>query len=98
MKKDLQNIQQKLRELIPYITQKYNVSSLKIFGSFVRNEQNSRSDVDILVSFSKVPSLLKFIDLKNYLSDQLQIKVDLVMNDSLKPRLRNNIINESVSI
>ena len=98
MKKDLQNIQQKLRELIPYITQKYYVSSLKIFGSFVRNEQNSRSDVDILVSFSKVPSLLSFIDLKNYLSDQLQIKVDLVMNDSLKPRLRNNIINESVSI
>jgi len=50
------------------------------------------------VSFSKVPSLLKFIELKNYLSDQLQVKVDLVMKDALKPRIGKDIISESIPI
>jgi len=98
MQKDLEKILLNLRELIPFLASKYHVSSLEVFGSFVRDEQKDQSDLDLLVSFSETPSLLKFIALKNYLSEQLQIKVDLVMKDSLKPRLRENIINESISI
>lgn len=98
MKKDLQEILSMLRKLLPYITQKYQVNSLEVFGSYVRNQQNSDSDLDVLVSFSKIPSLLKFLELKNYLSDQLQVNVDLVMKDSLKPRIRSYILNESISV
>jgi predicted nucleotidyltransferase len=60
--------------------------------------QNPNSDLDILVSFSKTPSLIKLIELENFLSDNLGIKVDLVMKDSLKPRLRNSIIDSAVSV
>ena len=98
MKKDLNEILIKLRELLPYISQKYAVNSLEAFGSFVKNQQNDNSDLDILVSFSKIPGLIKFLELKNYLSDQLQINVDLVMKDSLKPRIKQNILNESIVI
>jgi uncharacterized protein len=83
MQKDLNKILIELRKLLPAINQKFNVNSLEAFGSYVRNQQNNKSDLDLLVSFSKVPSLLKFLDLKNYLSDQLKINVDLVMKDSL---------------
>ena len=98
MKKDLNEILVKLRELLPYINQKYHVHSLEVFGSFVKNGQNKNSDLDLLVSFSKIPSILKFLELKNYLSDQLKINVDLVMKDSLKPRISKNILNESIAI
>jgi len=98
MKKDLNEILLVLRKLLPYISQKYNVASIELFGSYVKNQQNIDSDLDILISFSKVPSLLKFIELKNYLSDKLQINVDLVMKDSLKPRIRENILNGSIAV
>lgn len=98
MKKQLDEILSELRELLPLIRPKYDVSSIEIFGSYVRNEQNVDSDLDLLVSYSKVPTLLKFVELKNYLSDKLNLDVDLVMKDSLKPRIGQNILNESISV
>jgi len=98
MKNELDNILSKVRTLFPYLTQKYEVNSIEIFGSYVRNEQDSDSDLDLLVSFNKIPSLIKFIEMKNYLTDQLQINVDLVMKDSLKPQLIKNILSEVISI
>lgn len=98
MKKDLQELLTKLRKLLPYITQKYEVNSIEVFGSYVRYQQNSKSDLDVLVTFSKTPGLIKFLELKNYLSDQLQVNVDLVMKDSLKPRISADILSETISL
>jgi len=98
MENRLDKILLEIRTLLPDLVKKYHVSSIEIFGSYVRNEQEHNSDLDLLVSFSKVPSLIKFIELKNYLTDQLQINVDLVMKDALKPRLSQNIMNEAISI
>ena len=98
MKKDLQEILTMLRKLLSHINQKYEVTSIEVFGSYVRNQQNISSDLDLLVTFSKVPSLLKFLELKNYLSDQLHLNVDLVMKDSLKPSIGQNILNESIAV
>jgi len=98
MNKDLQEILSEIRNLLPYITENYSVISVEVFGSYVRNQQDIGSDLDILISFSKVPSLLKFLELKNYLSDQLKVNVDLVMKDSLKPRLEKFILSEAISV
>ena len=98
MKKDLNKILLELRKLLPYISQRYCVNSLEAFGSYVRNQNNINSDLDLLVSFSETPSILKFLELKNYLSDQLHINVDLVMKDSLKQVISQNILNESVTV
>jgi predicted nucleotidyltransferase len=67
-----------------------------IFGSYVRGEQNETSDVDVLIDFEQAPSLLKFIELENYLSDTLGVKVDLVMKRVLKPRIGKNILAEVI--
>ncbi len=49
----------------------------------------------ILVTFSKAPSILKFIRLENHLSDLLGVKVDLVLKDSLKPAIGKRIFEEA---
>ena len=87
-----------LREQRSRLVEQYNVATLEIFGSHVRHEERKDSDLDVLVTFTKAPSLLKFVRLENQLSDLLGIKVDLVMKDSLKPAIGKNILREVVPV
>jgi predicted nucleotidyltransferase len=87
-----------LREHLPELAEKYRVRSLEVFGSYVRGEQTPESDLDVLVTFDKAPGLFQYIELENFLSDTLGIKVDLVMKSALKPRIRPNILREAVSV
>jgi uncharacterized protein len=83
-----------LRQHFMEIKEKYNVSYLGIFGSYVRGEQTSESDLDILVEFDEKPGLFEYIELEDYLSDLLGVKVDLVMKSALKPNIGKRILNE----
>ena len=74
------------------------MESLKLFGSRLRGDNRPESDMDILVSFSSTPSLLEFVRLKNYLSEILGLKVDLVMRDTLKPNIGAKIMDEAVPV
>ena len=87
-----------LRKQLPLLAERYRVESLGVFGSYVRHEQRSDSDLDVLVAFHDPSSLLKFVELENYLSDVLGVKIDLVMKDSLKPRIGERILKEAVTI
>lgn len=44
------------------------------------------------------PGLLEFIELENYLSTTLGIKVDLVLKTALKPNIGKNILSEAVPV
>lgn len=96
--KTLEDIQQWLVIHKPSLQEQYMISELGIFGSYARHEQTETSDVDVLVEFSEVPTLLKFINLENYLSDNLGVKVDLVHKRGLKPRLGERILAEVVYV
>ncbi len=98
MKRELENITLTLRKELPKLRPHYNVASLEVFGSFVRNEQEQNSDLDILVTFSKATSLFKFVELEDYLSQILGITVDLVMKNSLKPNIGKIILAEAQGI
>ena len=87
-----------LREQIPALAEQYHVATLEVFGSYVRHEEKTNSDLDILVTFRKAPSLLTFIAIENYLSDLLGVKVDLVMKDSLKLKIGQQILREAILI
>jgi predicted nucleotidyltransferase len=78
------------------LKEKYGVIELGIFGSFVRGENKKDSDLDILVEFEEDPGigLITFVNMENYLSDLLGIKVDLVEKSSLKPRIGRYILKE----
>ena len=87
-----------LRRQLPLLAERHCVASLEVFGSYVRHEQQADSDLDILVTFSEPPSMLKFIRLEKYLSEILGVKVDLVMKDALKPAIGEFIIREAVAV
>ena len=87
-----------LKNLVPFIQEKYAVSEIGIFGSFIRNDQTEDSDLDIIVTFNESPSLFQFVELENYLSDKLNVKVDLVMKKALKEHLKKYILDEVVPI
>lgn len=84
----------KLQQQMPLLLQRYHIETLGLFGSRLRQEGRPDSDLDLLVTFHEPPSLLKFIELENYLSDTLGIKVDLVMQDELKPAIGAHILRE----
>jgi uncharacterized protein len=75
-----------------------NIKSIYLFGSYARNEQTSKSDIDLIVEFDVVPSLFEFVRVQRKLSDLLGIKVDLVMKDSLKPRVAQRAQREALEI
>jgi len=77
-----------------HLANKYSVSELGVFGSYIRNEQHKKSDVDILVNFSQSISAFQFIGLKYELSEKLGAKVDLVAKKALKPRIGKRILEE----
>ncbi|MBI5400193.1 nucleotidyltransferase family protein [Candidatus Saganbacteria bacterium] len=87
-----------LKEQKEELNQKYGLSEIGIFGSYVRGEEREDSDLDLLVRLNKKMGLLRFISIENYLSDLLGVKVDLVMKDVLKPAIGRHILNEAVYI
>lgn len=88
----------KLRLELPRLRREYAVLSLGLFGSYVRGEQHRQSDLDVLVEFSKVPGMLKFLDLERDLTKLLGVSVDLVQKEALKPSIGKRILEEVVSI
>ena len=97
-KRSLESLLKDLRQRLPLLAERYGVETLEVFGSYVRAEQKADSDLDILVTFQETPSLLTFIAIENYLSDELGVKVDLVMKDSLKPAIGKVILNEAMPV
>ena len=95
---NIEEIKEKLRELKPVLEEKYKVSQIGIFGSYVKGKQKKRSDLDILVDFYEVPDLWTYIELQDFLSRKLKVKVDLVMKSALKPYIGEIILQEVVYI
>ncbi|AKB76421.1 nucleotidyltransferase [Methanosarcina lacustris Z-7289] len=87
-----------LRQHLPEISRKYKVSYLGIFGSYIRGEQGPESDLDILVEFEEAPGFFEYIQLEDYLSEILGVKVDLVMKSALKPAIGKHILEEVVAV
>ena len=75
------------------LEQRFGIKSIGVFGSWVRDEQTAASDVDILVELTH-PTFDQYMDLKFFLEDKLGRPVDLVLADSLKPRLKPIITRE----
>ena len=96
--KSLQEIKEIIGKEKPHLSQKYGVSEIGIFGSFVRGEAKGKSDLDVLVSFDEPIGLIDFMKLEYYLSDMLGVKVELVMKSALKPRIGKNILREVVML
>jgi hypothetical protein len=72
---------------------RFGVKRLGFFGSYSRGEASATSDMDFVVEFDR-KSFDSYMDLKFFLEGLFQNRVDLVLADSIKPRLRQNIARE----
>jgi len=73
----------------------FGVRRLGIFGSYARDEHSEASDIDFLVEFDR-PTFKNYFGLKFFLEGLFDCEVDLVFNDTIKPRIRNTILEEAV--
>ncbi len=98
MKNNLTEYRNQLRKVLPMLRAQFGVESLAIFGSYIHGTQRPDSDLDVLVTFLKPPSLFRLIEIENNLADLLQIKVDLVPRSALKPHIGARILREIVPV
>jgi uncharacterized protein len=93
----LAEIKQVLATLKPELSERFHVQSLGLFGSVVRDDFTSTSDIDIIVDFDR-PIGIEFIDLANYIEQRLQKKVDLVSRRGIKDKYLKAIEREIVYV
>jgi predicted nucleotidyltransferase len=94
MTKDIDEIRKKIAPIL----KRYGVKRAGVFGSCMSGKMREDSDIDILVEIEKDLSLLDFVGLKLEIEDVLQRKVDLVEYCTVKPLLRERILNQQVTI
>jgi len=88
---DINKIRKKLEEKKDYIKKEFHIVEMGIFGSFIRGDQTSSSDIDILVVFEKGhKNFFNYMRLKYYLEELLGLQVDLIIKEAIKPRLRKD--------
>jgi len=97
---NLERIINILKEHKEELRGKYGVKEMGVFGSYVRGEYKEKNDLDILVEFEEEAEigLLKFVNMENYLSELIGVKVDLVEKSALKPRIGKHILKEVVPL
>ncbi|GCC11310.1 nucleotidyltransferase domain protein [archaeon] len=87
-----------LRKELPYLKKKFHVKTIGLFGSYAREEQAEKSDVDLLVDFKKPVDFFILIDLEDYLSNKLGVKVEVVTPWGIKERMKPYIMRDVVYV
>ncbi len=80
------------------LRRQFGVKSLALFGSVARDEATDESDVDLLVEFDRPTGLFGLIRLQEHLGSILGRPVDVGTPNSLKPRIRANVLAESIYV
>ncbi|HDM71042.1 MAG: nucleotidyltransferase family protein [Thermotogae bacterium] len=86
--KTLQEIIRILNDHRTELESKYKIKSLKIFGSYVERKQTETSDIDLIVEFYEVPTLIELVRIEEELTELLGVKVDLLTKESISPFIR----------
>lgn len=95
----IDDIKKKLEEQSIDLQKTFYVQKIGIFGSCVQNKQTKKSDIDVLVEFEKGhKDFFNYMKLKHHLEGILGRKVDLVIKEAVKPRLKEKIFNEVIYV
>ena len=85
--KRLQERQEEMRAL-------FSVLRIGLFGSYLHGNEGEKSDIDLVVDLAE-PTFDHYMDLKFYLEALFERPVDLVLSDTIKPRLELVIKKEA---
>lgn len=93
-----EDVLQRLRDLKPTIMARYKVRAISLFGSWVRGEQKSGSDIDLLAEFDNEADLFDSIGLELHLEKIFKCRVDIVFKSALRPELQKTVLSQVVSV
>ncbi len=85
---------QKLYGQIVEFLRSKGATKVAVFGSYVRDEENPKSDIDVITEFPDDMSLMKFVRIERELSELIGIKVDLLTEEYISPYFKENVLNQ----
>lgn len=94
----LEEIRTIIRQHQPDLRERYGIAVAGLFGSYVRGEQRSDSDLDVLVDIVRPISLFELVGAEIYLEELLGVKVDIVPTRAVREELRDSILAEAVPV
>lgn len=95
--KTQQYVKGKLSELKPILQQKYPVAEMALFGSYARNEQTEKSDVDVMIVLNGKMGI-DFYRMADEIEAYLGIKTDVASKNGLKPRYFDRIKHDLIYV
>jgi len=81
-----------------FLSKKYGVTSIGLFGSYARDEANENSDIDIAVEMKSEHKFMNFFALKYYLQEQFKKPVDIGIESAIKPIAKKYIEKEIIYV
>ncbi len=94
----IDDIKKTIKEYMDVLQDKYAVKEIGLFGSYLREEQKSTSDIDVLVDFEDGADLISLVGLAMFLEEKLGIKVDVVSKRALRKELKEQVLKELVLV
>jgi hypothetical protein len=88
----------RLDELLPELKKNYKVKEIGLFGSVVRNDYKTGSDIDFLVEFEKGADLFDLAALGIFLEDEFESKVDIISKRAVRDELKQKIFSEVIYV
>ena len=87
-----------LRNCQDVLIRDYGITSMRLFGSTARGEQQGTSDVDVFVE-TETPNPFMLMDAKTFLEKEVGQNVNIVRNHKrLNPRLRQRIEHDGITV
>ena len=98
--KTLDEIKDTLHGQKPYLAERYGVTEIGVFGSYVRGEQDPDSDIDVLIELEEPPriDLFDLVNLEYHLTDLLGVDADVAIKGDLRKRIGKRILSEVVLV
>lgn len=93
-----QQILEEIKQQVIPILKKADVKKAALFGSYVRGNNNNKSDIDILVDLPRGKSLFDLVGLRLNLEEKLKKKVDVVTYRSICPHLKDSILSNQYPV
>jgi predicted nucleotidyltransferase len=80
------------------LKERFGVKKIGLFGSYAREEATPKSDIDIAVEIESSNSFRSFFSLLRFLEDGLNAKIDLGIENSIKPLAKERIMKEIIYV
>ncbi len=95
------------QEILTYLSnnkeffyKQFNIIKIGIFGSFSRNEQTEKSDIDIIIEMPRGTEDIfeKKIQLRELLKNQFHREIDICRERAIKPLFKEMILKDAIYV